>query len=175
MDNELLREASTGWSCYNALVALSIRAGDPVDPNELIELSSNAKTVSSLVTLVCRGHDRILDCQRLWKNALEMFGRARTAWTDVPIDRDPLVRFYSLQLQRLCELSEAQVDLYSVTLPERLEHASRKADAASDSTDEPKEELAKRLDRYAARSHLLAGPDLNRLAVWIKHRDFKGG
>jgi hypothetical protein len=128
MTQEILSEFLAGWTMDNHLTAMSIRAGEPVDPGELIELCSGAKTVFSLGTLACRSLDRISACRQLWESILETFCRARTAWTDVPIDREPLLRFYLLQLERLNELGAARVDLYNISQNERLAFTRRHKD-----------------------------------------------
>jgi hypothetical protein len=87
MHSELLQEASSGWTCDNGMVVLSIRAGEPVDPAQLIELCSGARTLFSLTTLASRGIDRVADCRRLWSDTLETFRKAIAAWNDVPSDQ----------------------------------------------------------------------------------------
>jgi hypothetical protein len=124
MHHELLSEVSSGWACDNGMVAMSIRAGEPVDPHELLELSSGVKALFSLATLVCRGTDRIADCHRIWTDTLETLRKARTVWADVPINDDPLLLFYLQQLERLCELAAARVDLYTISQSERLAYAT---------------------------------------------------
>jgi len=145
----------------NAIVAMAIRAGEAVDPAELIELCSGAKTVFSLATLSCRSLDRVDDCRRIWGDTLEIFQRARDAWTGVRATQkatqktaqnsadshDPLLRFYSLQLKRLSELAAARVDLYTISQAERLSYVRQyKADLDEDMLephDDPNGEEAK--------------------------------
>jgi hypothetical protein len=161
MHHELLSEFSSGWACDNGIVAMSIRAGEPVDPHELLELSSGVKALFSLATLVCRGTDRIADCHRIWTDTLETLRKARTVWADVPINDDPLLLFYLQQLERLCELAAARVDLYTISQSERLAYASRRADtseSAFGSRGDPKEEAQSWTDTRPAHVYSLGRP-----------------
>jgi hypothetical protein len=128
MHHELLSEFSTGWTCDNGMAGMSIRAGEPVDPSELLELSAGAKALFSLATLAGRRHDRISDVHKLWVDMFEVFRKALAAWTGVPTDRDPMLLFYRKQLERLCELAAFRLDLYSVSQSERLTFVRRHKD-----------------------------------------------
>jgi len=114
MHHELLREVSSGWICDNGMAVMTARAGESVDPGELFELASNAKTMFNLSVLVCRQEHRITDCRELWADAHQTFCAAVSAWSDIPASQDSLLRFYLMQLHRLRELSAARVNLYSV-------------------------------------------------------------
>jgi len=158
MHSELLLEFSSGWVCDNAMTAMSIRAGEPVDFSELIELCSGAKTLFSLATLVCRQMPQVRDCHRLWRDVLETFERAQIAWADVSVDNEPVLRFHLGQLSRLLELSRDRIDLYSVSQSEFLEHARRRADTSElsyGSSSEPKEEPGSWTDTQPAHVYSL--------------------
>jgi hypothetical protein len=45
------------------------------------------------------------------------------------------IAFHRAQLNRLIELAASREDLYTISESERLDHASRKADAADGKTD----------------------------------------
>jgi hypothetical protein len=135
MTQDLVAEFSGGWTCDNAMMVTAIRAGESVDPGELIELCSGARTLFNLVTLVSRSLDRVSDCRRTWTDALETFREAQDAWIGVPTGHDPLLRFYLLQLERLNELATSRVDLYSISQSERVAFVRRyKSDLVEDRT-----------------------------------------
>jgi hypothetical protein len=138
MHHELLSEVSSGWACDNGMVAMSIRAGEPFESAEFLELSSGAKTLFSLATLVCRGTDRIADCHRIWTDTLETLRKARTVWADMPTDREPNLCFYLQQLERLCELTEYRVELYGISLAERLAFTRRHKGEPTEERDRSK-------------------------------------
>jgi hypothetical protein len=131
----IVEEFAQGWLMDSSLTALSISAGESVEPSELIELCSGAKTVFSLATLACREHDRVSDCYRMWTDTLEVFQQARAAWADVPM-QDPLIRIYVMQLDRLVILSRDRIDLYTISEAERRQYIQLKADGSKSSREE---------------------------------------
>jgi hypothetical protein len=109
MTQDILSEFSTGWTTDNHLAAMSVRAGALVDQAEIIDLCSGARCLFSLVTLCCRVHERVSDCYHLGTDTLESFRKAQAAWGDISIDGPATagLRFYLMQLHRLCDLAEA--------------------------------------------------------------------
>jgi hypothetical protein len=121
MTQQIVSEFSSGWISDGAFLAASIRAGNIVDPPELINLCAGARCLYGIVTLACRETPHVRDCHRLWTEALEMFRRALAAWEGV--DGDHLVTAYRHQLMRAILLAEDRVRLYSVPESERLSFA----------------------------------------------------
>jgi hypothetical protein len=115
----LATEFSSGWVADSHLAVLLVCAGQPLETEQIIELCSDAKTLFDLTTLASRGIDRVTDCRNLWRDIFETFKKAQTAWTDVPIGQEPLLRIYLMQLGRLCDLSGSRVDLYTISQSDR--------------------------------------------------------
>ena len=114
------------------LAALSVRAGEPLEQEQLIELCSGAKTLFDLTTLASRGIDRVTDCRNLWSDTLKTFREVLAAWTGVPISQEPLLRIYLMQLERLCDLAASRVDLFTISQNDRQTFVKRHK------TDSPK-------------------------------------
>jgi hypothetical protein len=122
----LVQEFVAGWLADNGLTALSIRAGDPLAAGELIDLGAGAKSVFSLVALLSRQQTRIAQCAQLWQEALSAFEAAREAWADVAADGE-VTRWHRSQLERLCDLAQDRLELYTIDKVDRKRFVRSKA------------------------------------------------
>jgi hypothetical protein len=136
----IIPEFASGWMMDSSLAALSVRAGEPLGEEHLIELCSGAKTLFDLTTLASRGIDRVSDCRKHWADTLETFRKALAAWADVPLGEEPLLRFYLMQLGRLCDLAASRVDLFTISGSDRQAFVKRYK------TDSPKAYTAKQTE-----------------------------
>jgi hypothetical protein len=116
---ELVEQFVSGWLADNGLVALSIRAGDRPRASELLDLVAGAKSVYSLVALLCRGQTRIANCATLWQETLNTFETARQAWDGIAEDGEVTLSWHLGQLERLCELSRDRLELYAIDKVDR--------------------------------------------------------
>jgi hypothetical protein len=126
VENGILIEFTQGWLSDNSMMVLSIRAGEPPQASELIDLAAAAKSVFSLVILVCRQQTRIIQCAQLWEQTLAVFEKARQVWVGVEVETD-LIAWYLNQLERFCELSRDRLELYQLEGQDRRRLVVRKA------------------------------------------------
>jgi hypothetical protein len=115
----IAREFAAGWVMDNSLCALSVRAGEKVLPEEIIELAAGAKALFLLATLACRLVDQIRECATLWKETLKVFREGLEVWGDARKWKNPLKRAYCRQLERLGALGRDRCELYGVSEVDR--------------------------------------------------------
>jgi hypothetical protein len=125
MGPDIISELTLGTLLDNNLAALAARAGEPPSQTDLIELSSQVRSLYTVITLSCRELRYIDECRLLWSQGAAVFEGLRTAWIETNGNAE-MIEMYLRQLERLLELSRDRVGIYSVDQSDRQAYADNK-------------------------------------------------
>jgi hypothetical protein len=116
-----------GCLADNRMAAISLDAGEPIAPADIIHLDSEAQAIHMTIALQCRDFEAIEEYRRLWSAAHEFFDAACRVWAEAPQDGELLASHRAL-LEHLRETSRDQVDFYTISECDRATYRNRKID-----------------------------------------------